>query len=565
LGFTNDAHHNEPVEVACRLLAEGYRPVPTDAAGEPLVVPPSGNGEIDEGTLRAWFELAGPGAGLGLLHADGAIEAYTPSAVAAVADDARRRRMEKTAKQKTDCGNAARLFLAHGDVLRYVPAWSTWLLWNGTHWAKDEELAIYGLAKRVALDVFAEALDFSKNSDEWKSAYRWAGQSSTRQRIESMISLVRPDLAATPAALDADPWLLNCRNGTLDLKAGELRPHRREDLISKLAPVAYDPAATCPLWLAFLDRVMAGNEELIAYLQRILGMCLTADVSEQALFIFFGPGANGKSVLLDTLTALMGDYGGEAAPDLLIVRRSDEHPTQVADLQGRRLVVAAETEEGGRLRVSLLKRLTGNARLKARFMCRDFFEFTRTHKLILATNSKPAVREGTHAVWRRLRLVPFDVVIPEPEQDKQLTSRLQVEWSGILNWLVAGCLAWQAGGLQTPDEVVDATQAYEDEQDVLGEFLDECIIFASNAHAERTVVWEVYSAWAQRRREKWPLSRTALYANLRRRERVEDTDRQIGGRKVRVFTGFALAAPRVPSPSPPGETCDPTTQGDFPY
>jgi putative DNA primase/helicase len=245
-------------------------------------------------------------------------------------------------------------------------------------------------------------------------------------------------LAATAGDFDADPFLFNCLSGTLDLRTGTLHPHARGDRLTKVAPVHYDPTAPRPLFDAFVDRIMGGNRRMVDYLARVLGLCLSGDVSIQELYFFIGEGANGKSVLIDTVLGLLGAYATVAPESLLLLRAHPEHATEIADLCGRRLVVASETEEGAQLKVQLVKRLTGDARLKGRFMRRDFFEFDRTHKLVIVSNNRPVIRETKHAVWRRVRLVPFEVIIPEAERDTQLTEKLKAEWSGILSWLVAG-------------------------------------------------------------------------------------------------------------------------------
>jgi putative DNA primase/helicase len=335
--------------------------------------------------------------------------------------------------------------------------------------------------------------------------------------------------------------LLNVLNGTIDLRTGTMTPHRPEDRITKLAPVVFDPAARCPLWDSFLNTIMADEQAKTRYLQRILGMCLTGDVREQALFLFYGTGANGKSVSLDTMTGLMGDYATEAAPDLLIERRNPEHPTEQADLCGRRLVVASETEEGGRLRVQLIKRLTGNARIKARYMRQDFFEFTRTHKLVMATNNKPAVRETTHAVWRRLKLIPFTVTIPDLEQDKNLLDKLRAERPGILNWAIAGCLAWQRGGLDTPEAVDKATAEYESEQDPLTDFLAERCIVDKAAFVTRADIYKAYTAWAEAAGERFILDKNNFYGRLRLKH-FADGARRVAGISARGFEGIGLRA-----------------------
>jgi len=239
----------------------------------------------------------------------------------------------------------------------------------------------------------------------------------------------------------------------------------------------------------------------------------------------------------------MGDYATEAAPDLLIEHKMARHPTEIADLCGRRLVVAAETEEGGRLRVQLIKRFTGNARLKGRYMKQDFFEFPRTHKLIVATNNKPVIRESTLAIKRRLRLVPFSVVIPEQEQDKLLLEKLKAEWPGILNWAIQGCLNWQTDGLQTPEEVELATQAYQDEQDPLMEFLQEQCILTATAFVPRTELYKAYQLWADHTHERYPLERGGLYERVRNKAGVSDGQQRIGGRPTKGFVGIGLLTP----------------------
>jgi putative DNA primase/helicase len=292
---------------------------------------------------------------------------------------------------------------------------------------------------------------------------------------------------------------------------------------------------------------MGGDLTMIAHLQRIAGMCLSGDIREQCLFIFYGTGANGKSVFLDTLAGLLGDYAGEAAPDLLVIRRSEEHPCEVADLCGKRLVVASETEEGIRLKVQLIKRLTGNARIKARFMRQDYFEFSRTHKLILATNNRPVVREGTHAIKRRLWLIPFNVTIPESEQDKELIRKLTAEWPGILAWAVRGCLAWECDGLTPPPAVSAATQSYLDEQDLLRDFLESCCVLAADAWTDRTELFAAYEKWAMSVREHSPLDRTRFYERVRR-PGIEDEGRRVQSRMKRGFHGIGLLTDEVKQP-----------------
>ncbi|MCX5653265.1 MAG: phage/plasmid primase, P4 family [Planctomycetota bacterium] len=441
----------------------------------------------------------------------------------------------------TDLGNAQRLaYRAAGKAL-YCGQRAKFLIWKHDRWAFDEALDILTLAKKTALRIFDEA-KAAADPDRQNALAKWAVKSQSRYALASMVDLARPDLAVNVEDLDADPFAFNVLNGTIDLKrTGELRPHSPDDLLTKLAPVHYDAAATCPLFDTFLHRIMAGNAALIGYLQRRAGMCLTADISEQSLWVDHGVGANGKNTLLDTLTGLMGDYACEAPPDLLLMRNSPEHPTETADLCGRRLVVCSETDEGRRLRVQLVKRLTGNARLKARFMRGDYFEFPRTHKMILVTNNRPVIKETTLAIWRRIKLVPFSVVIPMVEWDRHLTEKLVAERPGILNWAIKGCLDWQRDGMNEPAEVLTATAAYQAEQDPLAEFFDSCCIFAPHVEAPRADLFNGYAAWAERAKDHRPLDRTTFFERVRNRTGVDESQRRVDGKMTRLFTGIGLA------------------------
>ena len=226
-------------------------------------------------------------------------------------------------------------------------------------------------------------------------------------------------------------------------------------------------------------------------------MCLTGTIAEQILPVAYGQGANGKNTYWETLSGLMGDYAGEAPPDLLIERITSEHACEVADLFGKRLAIASETKDGDELRTQMVKRLTGNSRIKARFMRCDFFEFDRTFKIILMTNHKPVIREKSNAIWRRIKLIPFSVIIPDHEQDKSLGTKLKDEWPGILNWLVAGCLEWQEFGLMEPKEVISATANYKNEQRPLDDFFEECCSFRSNAITPGNILRDAYDSWSE--------------------------------------------------------------------
>jgi putative DNA primase/helicase len=323
-------------------------------------------------------------------------------------------------EEQTDLANSRRFVAMHRDRLRYCHPWAKWLVWDGCRWKVDDDGASIRLAKDIADAIWktARVMDDAKLT-------KFAGQTAGRQRIDAMLALAQSDLSILPADLDANAWLLNCLNGTVDLRTGRLREHRRDDCITKICPVDFDPAAECLRWVEFLGCIFGNAANLIRFVQKFLGYRLTGDIREQLLLIFWGVGCNGKSTLLDIVTWLMGDYAGEAPPNLLTERRgSDEHPCEIADLCGRRLVVASENEKGRRMRIGLMKMITGNARLKARFNRKDYFKFDRTFEPLLVTNNKPRIRENTKAVWRRIRLVPFNIVIPDAEIDPVLPDKL---------------------------------------------------------------------------------------------------------------------------------------------
>ena len=383
----------------------------------------------------------------------------------------------------TDLGNAQRLTARHGRDLRYVKPWNRWLVWDGRRWAQDNTGEVQRRAKHAVRRMYAEA-DSIDVPERRKALARWAGQCEAEHRINSMIALAwsEPGIPVLPDDLDGNPWLLNVENGTLDLKTGGLGSHNPADLITKLVPVEFDPDATCPIFDRFLGETACGSDGLAKYLQQLAGIALSGDISEQIFPVFYGGGSNGKTTLLDILLDIMGDYAGIAPPDLFTLKTFKPHPTEIIDLMGRRLVVASETERGDRLRVQLVKQLTGDSRLKGRGMRQDFVTFPRTFTTVLVTNNKPRIDEVTHAVWRRVRLVPFLNTVDDADQDADLGTKLKAERPGILSWMVRGCLSWQADGLWTPPEVTGATDAYKSESNWLEQFTGECLTLSPIMH-----------------------------------------------------------------------------------
>jgi putative DNA primase/helicase len=422
----------------------------------------------------------------------------------------------------TDAGNADRLARDHGDDLRFCHPWQKWLCWDGRRWRPDDT----GEAVRRARDTVRRLYDEARDevgrlkaaaeggeavADRLRAVtatLTWALRSEAAPRLAAMLTLARPALPVLPAAMDRDPFLLNAGNGTLDLRTGELREHRREDMLTKLCPTPYDPHAQCPQFLRALGGMFQGDKALVGYVRRFAGYCLTGDVREAVTPIAHGPGGNGKTVLFGALLDAVGpDYGGMVPPELLLETRGEQHPTVLADLFGKRLMVAAETPEGGRLNEGRLKALTGGDRVKARRMREDFWEFEPTHKLVIFTNHRPEVRGTDHGIWRRLALWPFAVRFWDPDKgesgpaelqaDKGLPGKLRAEREGILAWMVRGCLAWQRDGLKAPASVCEATEEYRGVQDVLAAFLEERCDTGPRLKCRASDLYDAYRWWAK--------------------------------------------------------------------
>lgn len=345
----------------------------------------------------------------------------------------------------------------------------------------------------------------AEDLDHRKKLAQWALTSEKRDKIAAMLHLAEAekDVVILPEDMDADPWLFNVRNGTLDLRTGQLRPHRREDRITKLADVDFDADARCPNWLAtlgkFFDRPDPGAKaDLIEYFQRLCGYAMTGVVYEQIMPVAYGNGSNGKSTILGALLDVFGsDYAMKCPPDLLMAKKGDSHPTDRTDLFGRRLVVAIESESGRRLNETMVKELTGGDRIRARRMREDFWEFSPTHKLVMATNHKPRITGRDNGIWRRIKLVPFTVTVSGSEANLKMPELLRTEAPGILAWCVHGCLKWQAGGLTEPAEVSEATASYRQEQDVIGVFLEEKIVRIPGIRVKASQLYTAYQAWCQ--------------------------------------------------------------------
>jgi putative DNA primase/helicase len=427
-------------------------------------------------------------------------EFYTPPNhdVEGVTIITRATKKEIVAFNTTDLGNAKRLVDAHGKDIRYCHKWKTWLIWNGSYWKEDENGEIVRRAKDTVRRIYAEAASLV-DEKERKAMSAHAIRSEGEVRIRAMISLAQsePEILVNTDELDTDIYLFNAKNGTVDLRTGHLLPHNPDNMITRISTIAYDIEAECPLWESFLDRIMGSNHSLIDFLQRAIGYSMTGDTDEQVMFILHGNGQNGKSKLVDTISHILSDYAQSIPTERLMVRHGDATiPNDLASLTGVRFTSSTETTDGKRLDESMVKTMTGGDAIRVRFLHKEYFDLIPQFKLWLATNHKPVIRGTDKGIWRRIRLIPFTVEIPEPERDLKLFQKLIKESSGILNWMIVGCLNWQEHGLEAPREVQDATMMYREEMDVFGSFLNDCCVFDQGASEKSSLLYNKFKEWA---------------------------------------------------------------------
>ena len=378
----------------------------------------------------------------------------------------------------------------HRNELRFDHHAGRWFRWTGTHWQLDETKLAFAWSRDKCRDMrIANAKD---------PAVRALAKAAAAAAVERFAQADQT-LAVTSAEWDRDPWLLGTPGGTVDLRTGALRPAQADDRITKVAAVApesdFDPALDCSQWLTFLAEVTSNDDGLIRFLQQWCGYCLTGDTREHALLFIYGPGGNGKSVFLNTLTGILGDYCCTAAPDTFTASKAERHPTDLAMLRGARLVCASETEEGRAWAEVRIKELTGGDRITARFMRQDFFTFRPAFKLTIVGNHKPVLNNVDAAARRRFNIVPFDHKPANP--DRELEAKLREEWPGILAWMIAGCLDWQSHGLQRPGVVANATAEYFADQDTFGQWLDECCEIGRNFVVTTAALWESWDRFAR--------------------------------------------------------------------
>lgn len=404
----------------------------------------------------------------------------------------------------SDIGNARRLASRHGADLRYCSQLGGWFVWDGTRWEADGTFEVERRAKETVVATFRRALSIDDDDKQKDKFVAFAMRSQNEARIRAMINLARSEvpIAVRAAALDADPWLLNVRNGTLDLRTGVLRSHRRTDLLTKLAPVVYDAHSHSDVWEHFLDQLTGGDRELRDYLQRAVGYSLTGATSEEVMFLLLGPGGSGKSTFVEAIKATLGDYVMTADFETFLKRSASGSPrNDIARLNGARFVVACEVDEGKALAEGVVKTLTGSDTVTARYLYKEAFEFKPRFKLWLVANHAPEVSAFDSGMWRRIRQIPCRNAIAAEKQDPKVKAMLQDSSKAgpaILKWAVDGCLAWRREGrLCVPKSVVEATNDYRADMDPLKDFIEEHCVLAPDKSWASEGITQAYQLWAE--------------------------------------------------------------------
>lgn len=438
----------------------------------------------------------------------------------------------------TDDGNALLFVDTYGQHLRYVPQRGMWLTWEEHRWGWDEGGLVVELARDMIRELEPDV--FADNEDMWKAARRHKASSLSRDKVNAAIHLARTDrrVVASAAHLDAAPRHINTPGGIVDLTTGDITPPEPAALHTRSALIAPDPEHPTPRWDAFLADTFGGDADMIGFVQRLAGYSASADTGIHVLPFLHGGGQNGKSVLMDVLRQILGDYAATAPAGFLMAGKQ-EHSEEMARLQGLRLVVASEVNQDAKFDEAKMKELTGGDTLTARYMRQSFFSFDPTHHLWLMGNHQPQVKAGGDSFWRRLRLIPFLHRVPDDKRIENLAKILVAEEGpGILAWIIRGAIDVFGGGLRAPDAVMAATQVYAEEEDQLGRFLEECCLIGGGDHVklETKKLRSAYETWCQAEGEK-PLSSSPFGRELKQRGLIRKPS---NGRHF--YLGLALLA-----------------------
>ncbi|MBO9423191.1 hypothetical protein J7444_00580 [Labrenzia sp. R4_1] len=428
----------------------------------------------------------------------------------------------------SEVGNMERFVAKHKDVLRYIPERKVWATWDGSRWRISEFAEIYKMAFDTARTIYDEAKECGHDEGRRKLT-NWAYHSQSAKRINTMIQMAakNPTMTISISAFDTDPNQLNCLNGIVDLKTGELITHSSSETVMKQVPVKYHRHAKCPTFNRFLHDIFNHDTDLISWVQRAIGYTLTGLTSEQVFFLAYGTGANGKSRLFETVLDILGDYGRTSEFETFLA--SDKTNTRVmegvAKLQGIRFALASETDSSRRFSEALVKQITGGDTVTGAYLYGGSFEFRPEFKLWLLANHLPKTGDGSHGFWRRVKVVPFARRFSQDQMDQRLREKLVEEAEGILAWCVRGAVNWHRrmaetngrSGLGECSAVDEATREYRSEHDRISLFLETSTEPMHNGEVKASVLYQAYKDWCLRSGELSPLGNAAFAKGLKER------------------------------------------------
>lgn len=446
----------------------------------------------------------------------------------------------------TDTGLARRLALKGAGVIAYQEDQGRWLGYNGKHWQADNGSMAAEVQKAIGDDLWHEWVDAPPERRGRRDIHKFLCAAASNRTIRGAIALAQsePALKTTSEQFDAQHHLFNVANGTLDLDAIRLMPHKASDRITHLSNIEFDPNACCPQWRQFVSDVMGGDEHLVRFLQKSAGILLTGDVSEQKLWMHYGDGANGKSTFLKTLETVLSTYAATAAPDMLVHKhnRSRDAENQYAILEGKRFLAAIEQDEGVRLSEATIKQLTGGDTVTARHLYGRPFTIQPTWKIHMAVNHKPVVKGNDNGIWRRVMVIPWEEQFTGSRADRNLSKKLLAELPGILNWCVAGYAQWKAEGLQPPEKVLLATTAYQHESDTVRQWISEDCTSSPDLFSESRCLYQWYCRWCELGNER-PVSHKMFGQQLDRLGYRSERPSSGPYRKKTIRHGLTLRTP----------------------
>ena len=430
----------------------------------------------------------------------------------------------------SEVGFAERFVGYWGETTRYDASRGTWMLWAGTHWTPDNRDSVVGQMIKVAkyiinVEVLALRSDSENDEDYYAMSARArkkdAIQLHTYRTISQSLKLARalPGMTTLVSEYDADPMAFNCQSGVIDLKTGLVTPHNSRQLLTKISPVRLGlPSENCPRWMQFLDEIMCGDQELVAYLQRLVGYILSGRMDEQCFFLFYGGGANGKSTFINVVKHLMGAYGHQVDfTTFMDMNRGASPRNDLAALVGKRFVVSPEGMQGKALDEPVVKQFTGGDAMSVRFLNKEFFEFNPVGKIVLASNHLPVIKGTDHGIWRRMRLVPFLAKFDKANADQELTAKLIAEAPAILSWAVEGTQLWVKHGLGIPSAVSAATMNYRSSMDIFQTFLDERCHIGAGLKIGSQAFYDSYTNWCASAGIRIPMKQSAFKQRLEER------------------------------------------------